>query len=218
MKSSPRVRDVAGRIGSRHALALDTASDALEPGVQLVTYARLLVPAAMRSPACRLTPAACRHGITALFRPVTVTNTGGGYLGFSSASVDDTTNFALENIGASTLLGSGAGRELRRVRFKPTTGAPTPTTVRVFALDQRRKATAAPSALRLLRQAEDHQLRPRCGAVAGFTRRLDEALIRSSPSRTPAKTDLAIINNIQFISGDVGDFGVVTALPTDGAP
>ncbi len=144
-------------------------------------------------------------GMTAPVVTVNVTNTGGGYLGYTSASVDDATNFALESVPGATLLGSGAGVSFD-VKFKPTLEKAYSTNVRVaysingvnysgivtVRASYGKPKIVAPSSL---------VLSPvRVGGTGP-----DQIIT----VQNTGQADLSI-SNLQFISGDVSDFAVVT--------
>lgn len=145
-------------------------------------------------------------GMTASAVTVNVTNTGGGYLGFNTVSIDDTTNFALENVPMATLLGSGAGVSFD-VKFKPTLEKAYTTNVRVaysisgvnysgivtVKASYGKPKIVAPASL---------VLSPvRVGATGP-----DQIITLQNTGQA----DLSI-TNIQFTSGDMSDFAVVTA-------
>lgn len=145
-------------------------------------------------------------GMTAPAATVTVNNTGGGYLSFNGVSVDDTTNFALENVPASTQLAYNAGVNFD-VKFKPTTERAYTTNVRVSY------------AINGINYSGIIGVRASYGKpkiVVPTSLVLSPVRVGSTGSdqiitvQNTGQADLAI-SNIQFISGDVSDFSVVTA-------
>lgn len=194
--------NAAGQVTAIYTLTPSTANVA--PGaVQLVV--RGIGPRYDAQPA-QIDFGGVPLGMTAPVSTVTVTNTGGGYLGFNSASVDDTTNFALENIPASTLLGSGAGVNFD-VKFKPTTERAYTTTVRVsYSINGVNYSGTL--------GVKASYGKPKIIAPTSLV--LSPVRVGSTGSdqiisiQNTGQADLAI-SNIQFISGDVSDFGVVTA-------
>ena len=126
--------------------------------------------------------------------------------GFNTVSIDDTTNFALENVPMATLLGSGAGVSFRRP-FKADARKAYTTNVRVaysisgvnysnivtVKASYGKPKIVAPASL---------VLSPvRVGATGP-----DQIITLQNTGQT----DLSI-TNIQFTSGDMSDFAVVTA-------
>jgi len=137
---------------------------------------------------------------------VAITNTGGGYLGFNGATVDDGTNFALESVPAATLLGAGAGVTFE-VKFKPALEKAYTTNVRVAY-------SIAGVNYSGIVSVKGSYGRPVIVAPASLV--LSPVRVGATgPEQTitvqnTGNADLSI-TNLQFIGGDLGDFAVVTA-------
>lgn len=151
-------------------------------------------------------------GSTAPAVTVNVTNTGGGYLGYNSVSIDDAVNFGLENVPSATLLGSGAGVSFD-VKFKPTAE-------KAFATNVRVSYTISGSSYSGVVTVRGSYGKPKI--VAPLSLVLSPVRVDATGSdqivsvQNTGQADLSI-TNLTFTGGDASDFAVVTSA-TPAAP
>lgn len=151
-------------------------------------------------------------GSTATPVTVNVTNTGGGYLGYSGVSIDDATNFSLENVPGATLLGSGAGVSFD-VKFKPTAE-------KAFSTNVRINYTIGGSSYTGLVTVRGSYGKPKL--VAPLSLVLSPVRVGATGAdqivsvQNTGQADLSI-TNLTFTGTDASDFAVVTTA-TPAAP
>ena len=144
-------------------------------------------------------------GSTASNVKVSVTNTGGGYLDFKGASIDDGVNFALENVPMATGLASGAGVDFE-VKFKPTLEKAYVTNVRVsYAIS----GVNYSGVVSVRASYGKPQIVVPVSLVLSPVRVGATGAEQGIPIQNTGQADLSI-TNLTFTGTDASDFSVVT--------